>query len=311
MVEAVRIINSLAIPAEIVDMLAEAGWDAEKCCNPKLTREEKRLSAGPAGLKHDIEDEDESWPQAKKQKTAAAVFRKESPKGRNSLMEIAVPTGQNDRKSSLMVVKTEEDTQPVHVTESPSIAKPANPMNSSLRGRDKIDTSSSISSRRKKQTSRKQLKRAIDNVNNSLAVISAGDSVKLREHAVRLREHSEKLEDHSNQLQKHARQLQRQDSALTQLRHDNQVLRDCLGEVLIPLSRAVDALRKSSKDDKRALKSAKKRANRGLKEFKSAAKSTEVLEQSFKQLRHVIGAAEGRYAGNYDVQRQETGGGWS
>ncbi|KAK1580341.1 uncharacterized protein LY79DRAFT_521007 [Colletotrichum navitas] len=352
--EAVRILNGLVIPAEIVDMLAKAGWDAEKCCNPKLTREERKLGAGSAGLKRSIEDENEFSSQSKKQKTAAAVFQKKPSKARNS-PEIPVPPDRNFRDSSSqiteVIVKTEGElpkptiprpatsfhvydapgekagrnglgnyfhresieidtnaatinkSQPVDIIKLPLVAKPPNPMSPSPRGVHEIDTLSSISSRRRKHTSRRELKRAIDNVNNSLAVISAGDSIKLQQ-AARVRKLSENLEDHSDQLQKHTEQLQRQDSVLAQIRHDNQVLRECLQEALLPLSQAVNALRKSSKGDKRALKSAKKRAEKGLKDFKSATKNTEVLKQSFEHLRHVIGAAEGRHCGKNDTSGQ-------
>ncbi|EFQ29489.1 uncharacterized protein GLRG_04633 [Colletotrichum graminicola M1.001] len=356
--EAVRILNGLVLPDEIVGMLAKAGWDAEKCCNPKLTREERKLGAGPADLKRSLEDENEFSSQSKKQKTAAAVFQKEPSKARNS-PEIPVPTDENFRESSLLIteviVKTEEelpkpiiprpagsfhvydapgekarnnglgnyfhregieiDTNAAAINKSqtvdmivdrmklPRVAKPPNPMSPSPRGVHEIDAMSSISSMRRKHTSRRELKRAMDNVNNNLAVFSAGESIKLQQ-AAQIRQLSEKLEYHSDQLQKHTEQLQRQDSVLAQIRHDNQALRSCLQEALPTLSWAVNALRKSSKGDKRARKSAKKSAEKGLKDFKSAAKNTEVLKQSFEHLCHVIGAAEGRHGGKNDAQGQ-------
>ncbi|KAK2035378.1 hypothetical protein LX32DRAFT_688688 [Colletotrichum zoysiae] len=349
MIEAVRIMNNLVIPTEIINMLAKAGWDAEKCCNPKLTREEKKLGAGQAELKRSVEDE--FLFQAKKQKTTGTVFQEEPFKATNSLRKSTAPTDQSFRESSLLItevmVKTENEspkpthpaghfhvhntpgekagnaspsnhfrrggieigtnavatnkTQPINTMKPPKVTKLTDPLGSSPRAANEIDVLSSISFRRKKHSSRRALKRAIDNVNNSLAAISAGDSVELREQAVRVRQISANLEDHSNQLQNHAEQLQRQDSALSQLRHDNKALRDCLQEALLPLAQAVNALRKPSKGDKRALKSAKKRAKMGLKDFKFAAKNNEALKQSFEHLRHAIGVAQGHHGGKNDA----------
>ncbi|KAI8248010.1 hypothetical protein K4K53_001227 [Colletotrichum sp. SAR 10_77] len=45
--EATRIMNNGKLPQELCEWLANAGWDAEKCCNPKLSIAEKKLSAGP------------------------------------------------------------------------------------------------------------------------------------------------------------------------------------------------------------------------------------------------------------------------
>ncbi|KAK2064938.1 hypothetical protein LY76DRAFT_500566 [Colletotrichum caudatum] len=348
MIEAVRIMNNLVIPTEIVNMLAKAGWDAEKCCNPKLTREEKRLGARQAGLKRSVEDE--FLFQANKQKTTGTVFQEEPFKATSSLRKSTAPAGQSFRESSLLItevmVKAEDEspkplhpagyfhvhntpgekagnasfsnyfrrggvenginavptnkTQPINTIKPPRVTKLTNPLSSSPRAAHEIDVLSSIYSSRKKQSSRRKLKRAIDNVNNSLAAISAGDSVELREQAVRVRQISANLEDHSNQLQKHAEQLQRQDSALSQLRHDNKALRGCLQEALLPLAQAVNALRKPSKRDKRAVKSAKKLAKLGLKDSKFAAKNDEALKQSFKHLRHALGAAQGHHGGKND-----------
>ncbi|KAK2045802.1 hypothetical protein LZ31DRAFT_463766 [Colletotrichum somersetense] len=349
MIEAVRIMNNLVIPTEIVNMLAKAGWDAEKCCNPKLTREEKKLGAGQVELKRSVEDE--FLFQAKKQKTTGTVFQEEPFKATNSLRKSTAPTDQSFRESSLLItevmIKTEDEspkppppaghfrvdntpgekagnasfsnyfrrggieigtnavatnkTQPINTIKPPKVTKLTDRLSSSPRAAHEIDVLSSISSKRKKHSSRRALKRAIDNVNNSLAAISAGDSVELREQSVRVRQISANLEGHSNQLQKHAEQLQRQDFALSQLRHDNKALRDCLQGALLPLVQAVNALRKPSKGDKRALKSAKKRAKMGLKDFKFAAKNNEALKQSFEHPPHAIGAAQGHHGGKNDA----------
>ncbi|KAJ3954504.1 hypothetical protein N0V92_008995 [Colletotrichum tropicale] len=45
--EATRIMNNGKLPQELCEWLANAGWDAEKCCNPKLSIAEKKLSASP------------------------------------------------------------------------------------------------------------------------------------------------------------------------------------------------------------------------------------------------------------------------
>ncbi|KAK2006998.1 hypothetical protein LZ32DRAFT_594477 [Colletotrichum eremochloae] len=295
MLEAVRIMNSLVIPAEVVNMLAEAGWDAAKCCNPKLTREEKRLGAEPAELKRSIEDEDESSSQAKKQKATVAVSHQKRFKTKNSAIEIPVPTDQNSLESSLVIpevlVKTEEElpmpaiprsTSSLHVYNAPGEkSENGHLSNYSYQGSNGILRQPSV------------VPNTSDNVSNSLTV------------KARLREHSENIEDHSNQLRKYTKKLRRQKSALAQLRHDNQALRECLQEALLPLAQVVNVLRKSNKDDKRAFKSAKKRAERGLKEFKSAAKDTEALRQSFEHLRCIIGTAESRHGGKNHSRGQE------
>ncbi|KAI8159843.1 hypothetical protein K4K49_004038 [Colletotrichum sp. SAR 10_70] len=45
--EATRIMNNGKLPQELCEWLANAGWDAEKCCNPKLSIAERKLSADP------------------------------------------------------------------------------------------------------------------------------------------------------------------------------------------------------------------------------------------------------------------------
>ncbi|KAF3802245.1 hypothetical protein GCG54_00012493 [Colletotrichum gloeosporioides] len=45
--EATRIMNNGKLPRELCEWLANAGWDAEKCCNPKLSIAEKKLSTDP------------------------------------------------------------------------------------------------------------------------------------------------------------------------------------------------------------------------------------------------------------------------
>ncbi|KAF0321403.1 hypothetical protein GQ607_011406 [Colletotrichum asianum] len=45
--EATRIMNKRKLPHELCEWLANAGWDAKKCCNPKLSALEKKLSADP------------------------------------------------------------------------------------------------------------------------------------------------------------------------------------------------------------------------------------------------------------------------
>ncbi|GKT46056.1 uncharacterized protein ColSpa_06237 [Colletotrichum spaethianum] len=377
MIEAIRIMNSLIIPYNIVYMLAKAGWDADKCCNPKLSQEQRKLGTGPTELKRGIEDEGEPLSQDKKQKETVAVGQQESSNAETVSSEIPATRDQSFRESPPIpdnnIVKVEEaspmsavlrqadglhatcipcdeaedvgsddysdrvsfevdaelvtntieaaisNIQPAGITKSPEITKPTSSMNLSFGSANRIDASGSTSSKRKKRTSRGKLKRAIDAVSNNLTAISSSHSIKLQDQADRLQGYSEKSEDHSNQLQEHSNQLQeyagqrqghsnqlqKQELALTQLRHDKQALRDCLQGVLVPLSQAVNALHKSSKDDKRALKSAKKRAQRGLKEFNSVDKTTKVLKQSLKHLHCVLGAAEDRPGGNNEAHGQE------
>ncbi|KAH0438046.1 hypothetical protein CcaCcLH18_03538 [Colletotrichum camelliae] len=45
--EATRIMNKRKLPRELCEWLANAGWDAKKCCNPKLSVLEKKLSVDP------------------------------------------------------------------------------------------------------------------------------------------------------------------------------------------------------------------------------------------------------------------------
>ncbi|KAI8300739.1 hypothetical protein K4K59_001396 [Colletotrichum sp. SAR11_240] len=53
--EATRIMNNGKLPQELCEWLANAGWDAEKCCNPKLSIAEKKLSADPPTTTHQQE----------------------------------------------------------------------------------------------------------------------------------------------------------------------------------------------------------------------------------------------------------------
>ncbi|CCF35889.1 hypothetical protein CH063_07580 [Colletotrichum higginsianum] len=73
---------------------------------------------------------------------------------------------------------------------------------------------------------------------------------------------------------------------------DNRALRGSLQRVLQSLSQVITILRKSNKGDKRALRSTKKRAERELKEFKSADKTTKVLKRSLKSLDRVLTPAD-------------------
>ncbi|KZL69814.1 hypothetical protein CT0861_00714 [Colletotrichum tofieldiae] len=375
MMEAIRILNSLAIPDNIVDMLKEAGWDAEKCCNPKLPRDQRKLGAGFTKSKRGIEDEGESSPRAKRQNTTAVVPQQEHSNAVAPSPEIPAFTHQSSREPSSVsdhdIVKAEkaspmpailcqdgsfhstnipgddagegarddssskgfnrgglevgmeprvdpiiigaavDNTQPADITKSPKMTKLTNSENSSPGSAHEIESSKSTSFKCRKRTSRKEMKRAIDAVSNSLTVMTASHSVKLQDQASRLSEHSEQFDVHSGQLQEqtnqlhehadrlhnHSNQLQKQELALEQLRRDNQALRDCLQGVLLPLAQAVNTLHKSSKADKRMLKSTKKRAERELEEFKSADKTTKVLERNLTHLRCLLGAVEDRHKG--------------
>ncbi|GJC90874.1 hypothetical protein ColLi_13712 [Colletotrichum liriopes] len=383
MMEAIRIMNSLAIPDNIVGMLKEAGWDADKCCNPKLPLDQRKLGARPTKSKRGIEDEGESSPRAKRQNTTAVVPQQEYSNAVAPSPEIPAFTHQSSREplsvSDHDIVKAEkaspmpailrqdgsfhstnipeddagedarddsssngfnrggpevdmeprvdpiiigaavDNTQPAVITKSPKMTKLTNSENSSPGSAHEIETSKSNPFKRSKRTSRKEMKRAIDAVSNSLTVMTASHSVKLQDQASRLSEHSEQFDVHSGQLQEqtnqlyehadrlhnHSNQLQKQELALEQLRRDNQALRDCLQGVLLPLAQAVNTLHKSSKADKRTLKSTKKRAERELEEFKSADKTTKVLERNLTHLRRLLGAVEDRHKGMNEAQGQE------
>ncbi|WQF89584.1 hypothetical protein CDEST_14598 [Colletotrichum destructivum] len=350
MMEAVRILNNLVIPAPIVDMLAEAGWDAEKCCNAKLTQEEKRLGARPTGLKRSIEDEDGYSSQDKKQKISAEAAQKDPFQPWRP-----GPLGQASRKPTLMheqsIIKNERlsplsglfnplgrlpsadsladefeddglgkypnrespqvegephvlpgtsaaiaagvnDIQNDDTTKASKVTDSTSDVNSSLGSALNIDTSGPVHPKVKKRSSRKELKRAVDAIDNNLTAISAGQSLQLHDQAGQLRECHENLNDHSSQLREQSNRLQnldnqfrtqsdllqRQDITLNQLRQDNRALRGSLQRVLLSLSQVINILRKSNKGEKRALRSTKKRAERELEEFKSADKTTKVLK---------------------------------
>lgn len=365
MMEAIRILNNLVIPAPIVDMLAEAGWDAEKCCNAKLTQEEKRLVARPTGLKRSIEDEDGYSPQQdKKQKTSAEAAQKDP-----SQPWRPGPLGQSSREPTLMheqnIIKNERssplsglfhplgrfpsadsladesednglgkypnrespevegephvlpgtntaiaavvnDIQNAETTKASKVINSTSAMNSSLGSALNIDTSGPVYPKVKKRSSRKELKRAVDTIGNSLTAISAGQSLQLQDQAGQLRECHENLNDHSSQLREqsnrfqnlddqlrsHSDLLQKQEITLNQLRQDNRALRGSLQRVLQSLSQVITILRKSNKGDKRTLMSTKKRAERELKEFKSSDKTTKVLKRSLKSLDRVLTPAD-------------------
>ncbi|OHW97815.1 hypothetical protein CSPAE12_03430 [Colletotrichum incanum] len=366
--EAIRIMNSLVIPADIVDMLEKAGWDADRCCNPKLSQEQRKIGAGLAEAKRSIEDEDESSPRSNRQDTTAAIPQQHF-KIVTLSPEITTFTHPSSRELSLVsdhnIVKAEKaspipailrqagnfhstnipgddtgedgssnysnrgslevDMEPrvdpntiaaaVHNTQPADITKLTNSVNFSPGSAHRIAIARSTSSKRRKRTSRKEMKRAIDAVSNSLTVISASHSIKFRDQAGRLSEYSEKFDAHSDQFQEqsnqlhehadrlhdHSNQLQKQELALAQLRRDNQALRECLQGVLLPLAQAVNVLHKSNKVDKRTLKSTKKRAERELEEFKSADKTIKVLEQSINHLRCLVGAVEDRLEGRNEA----------
>lgn len=44
--EALRIINNLRLPDDIVDSLTQAGWDPSKCCDPYSKGQERKLQPG-------------------------------------------------------------------------------------------------------------------------------------------------------------------------------------------------------------------------------------------------------------------------
>ncbi|KAK6208829.1 hypothetical protein QIS74_12347 [Colletotrichum tabaci] len=319
MMEAIRILTNLVIPAPIVDMLAEAGWDAEKCCNAKLTQEEKRLVARPTGLKRSIEDEDGYSPQDKKQKTSAEAAQKDPSQpwrpgpldnglgkypNRESPEVEGEPHVLPDTNAAIAAVVN--DIQNADTTKASKVINSTSAMNSSHGSALKIDTPGPVHPKVKKRSSRKELKRAVDTIGNSLTAISAGQSLQLQDQAGQLRECHENLNDHSsqlreqsnrfqnldNQLHSHSDLLQKQEITLNQLRQDNRALRGSLQRVLLSLSQVITILRKSNKGDKRALRSTKKRAERELKEFKSADKTTKVLKRSLKSLDRVLTPAD-------------------
>ncbi|TKW56747.1 hypothetical protein CTA1_12372 [Colletotrichum tanaceti] len=360
MMEAIRILNNLDLPAPIVDMLAEAGWDAEKCCNAKLTQKEKRLVAISTGLKRSIEDEDDYSPQDKKQKISAGAAQKDpsqswrpEPLGQSSreptlsheqniikneisspLSGLFRPLGRFSSADSL-ADESEDDglgkhpncespkvegephilsgtnaaiaavvnhNQTADTTKAPKVTHPISAMNSSLGSAPNIGTSSPAQPKVKKCSSRKELKRAIDAIGNKLQD-QAGQLCEchesLNDHSSQLRDQSSRLLNLDNRLRSHSDLLQKQDATLKQLREDNQALRSSLQQALLSLSQAVNILRKSNKGDKRALRSTKKRAERELKEFKSADKTTKVLKRSLKSLDRVL--APGDVAGVQQV----------
>ncbi|KAK2764779.1 hypothetical protein CKAH01_04944 [Colletotrichum kahawae] len=53
--EATRIMNKRKLPRELCEWLANVGWDAKKCCNPKLSVLEKKLSVDPQTIAHQPE----------------------------------------------------------------------------------------------------------------------------------------------------------------------------------------------------------------------------------------------------------------
>ncbi|GKT95176.1 LOW QUALITY PROTEIN: hypothetical protein Ct61P_13026 [Colletotrichum tofieldiae] len=373
MMEAIRILNSLAIPDNIVDMLKEAGWDAEKCCNPKLPRDQRKLGrdsqnrsvASKTRASPHLEPKGKTppqlflsrnipmqWPRHQKSqhlpislleshhrylimissrprkrlrclpysvKTAASTAPTFLGMMLEKVLEMIVPgfnrggleVGMEPRVDPIIIGAAVDNTQPADITKSPKMTKLTNSENSSPGSAHEIESSKSTSFKCRKRTSRKEMKRAIDAVSNSLTVMTASHSVKLQDQASRLSEHSEQFDVHSGQLQEqtnqlhehadrlhnHSNQLQKQELALEQLRRDNQALRDCLQGVLLPLAQAVNTLHKSSKADKRMLKSTKKRAERELEEFKSADKTTKVLERNLTHLRCLLGAVEDRHKG--------------
>ncbi|WYZ45530.1 hypothetical protein EsH8_VIII_000846 [Colletotrichum jinshuiense] len=80
MLEAIRLMNDLVVPADISDLLAESGWDATKCCNPKLEAEEKKLKIEPMDPRRNTEAEKDQSPPMKKVKMSTPLPHLQPPR---------------------------------------------------------------------------------------------------------------------------------------------------------------------------------------------------------------------------------------
>ncbi|KAF6840637.1 hypothetical protein CPLU01_01008 [Colletotrichum plurivorum] len=76
--EAVRLMNDFHMPENIVTLLAHAGFDADKCCDPTLNSEQKKLAPKP--VKRSAATQQLEEPEAKRPKTAS-----ENTAGNNTL----------------------------------------------------------------------------------------------------------------------------------------------------------------------------------------------------------------------------------
>lgn len=67
--EAMRLMNGMVMPESIVKLLADAGFDAEKCCDPNLPPDQKTLSWKRKNAKRSAGTQETEPPEAKKSKT--------------------------------------------------------------------------------------------------------------------------------------------------------------------------------------------------------------------------------------------------
>ncbi|KXH43840.1 hypothetical protein CSIM01_11996 [Colletotrichum simmondsii] len=162
------------------------------------------------------------------------------------------------------------------------------------------------SSKSGKRISTKDLRRALHKV-KKLDALSGTHSTQLEDQGGQLLAQTQRLdnieravgEQVSNsynfamELEAHTTFLKKQDLALAQLRNDNQALRACLQDVLLPLAQAVNAMHKSTKRDKKILEANVKRAKKELEEFEAAGRNAEAVKRGTRNLGQVLRAPQG------------------
>ncbi|KXH63054.1 hypothetical protein CSAL01_10570 [Colletotrichum salicis] len=231
---------------------------------------------------------------------------------------IASQNGESAAKSSVdLCLQGMPDTEPEQASKIDGIAKSAEQLTNETKSTKSINqdvkllsnkpqSPSSSSSKSGKRVSTKDLRRGLHKV-KKLAALSGNHTTQLQDQGGQLLAQTQKLDnleraagDQANniyklamELEAHAAFLKKQNSTMAQLRNDNQALRTSLQDVLFPLARAVNAMQKSTKKDKRMLESNAKRANKELKEFEAAGRNAEAVKRGTRNLGQILGTPQG------------------
>ncbi|KAK1671961.1 hypothetical protein BDP55DRAFT_674697 [Colletotrichum godetiae] len=187
------------------------------------------------------------------------------------------------------------DAESEQASEIDGVAKPAKQLTNETKSTTSINqdvrllsnkpqSPSPSSSIRGKRISAKDLRRGLHKI-KKLAALSGNHTIELQDQGGQLLAQTQRLDnlertarDQANNIDKlamrleaHTDFLKKQNLAMAQLRNDNQALCTHLQDVLFPLARAVNAMQKSTKKDKRTLESNAKRANKELKDSRPRA----------------------------------------
>ncbi|KAL2877987.1 hypothetical protein SGCOL_006734 [Colletotrichum sp. CLE4] len=207
----------------------------------------------------------------------------------------SVIASQNGKSSAGCHLQSMPDAESEQASEIDGVAKPAKQLTNETKSTTSINqdvrllsnkpqSPSPSSSIRGKRISAKDLRRGLHKI-KKLAALSGNHTIELQDQGGQLLAQTQRLDnlertarDQANNIDKlamrleaHTDFLKKQNLAMAQLRNDNQALCTHLQDVLFPLARAVNAMQKSTKKDKRTLESNAKRANKELKDSRPRA----------------------------------------